>query len=176
MLSDWGQGPDDRSRALLIDRNRPRGGAVETTKSGRERRVPLSRRLRAALREIYIKLGRPGPQERILGHLLDHNFHSRRWHPLCRTVGLEGYTPKDLRDTFASWLVSLGAPLPFVQAALGHSNWAVTAEHYARWVPEVDGMEAPRLQPGEVWPDLLARVMEEDSPRHVRAESSLTRF
>ncbi len=61
--------------------------------------------------------------------------------------------------------MSLGAPLPFVQQALGHANWAVTAEHYARWVPEVEFIDVPRLRPGEVWPDLLARVMEETAPK-----------
>ena len=45
-----------------------------------------------------------------------------------------------------------------MQRALGHANWAVTAEHYARWVPEADVLDAPRLGPGDVWPDLLARL------------------
>ena len=77
---------------------------------------------------------------------------------MCVEAGLEDHSPKDLRDTFASWLVSLGVPLPFVQKTLGHANWAVTAQHYARWVSEAEFMGSPRLRPGEVWPDLLARL------------------
>jgi integrase len=167
----WGRDADDRSRALIIDRNCPRGGPEEATKSGRERRVPLSRRLRAALRELHLAMGRPGPEVRALGSLDHRNFRRREWDPICRDAGLVGHTPKDLRDTFASWLVSLGAPLPFVQKALGHANWAVTAEHYARWVPHAECIEPARLGKGDVWPDVLARL-EGEAGGHASATGS----
>jgi hypothetical protein len=68
-------------------------------------------------------------------------------------------TNDNLRDTFASWLVSLGAPVAWVSESLGHSNWAVTAHHYARWVEDAAGRQCtPGLDSGDVWPDLLARV------------------
>ncbi len=71
----------------------------------------------------------------------------------------------------ASWLVSLGALLPFVEKALGHANREVTAEHYARWVPGAEGVNPPGLGEGDVWPDVLARLdwKEDDrAPRHGR--------
>ena len=37
-----------------------------------------------------------------------------------------------------------------------HANWAVTAEHYARWVPNAECINPPRLGKGDVWPDVLA--------------------
>jgi hypothetical protein len=76
--------------------------------------------------------------------------------------------PKDLRDTFASWLLTLGVPAPWVSEALGHADRAVTARHYARWIPGGDD-EPLRREPGEVYPDLLARL----AP--VCAESAPTR-
>jgi hypothetical protein len=45
----WGADEDDRSRHLLITRSRSRNVELGSTKSGRARRVALSRRLRAAL-------------------------------------------------------------------------------------------------------------------------------
>ncbi|MBW2691436.1 MAG: tyrosine-type recombinase/integrase [Deltaproteobacteria bacterium] len=76
-----------------------------------------------------------------------------------RRAGLAGHTPKDLRDTFASWLVSIGAPVAWVSESLGHSNWAVTAQHYAQWMEDSAGRQfTPKLDSGDVWPDLLARV------------------
>ncbi len=76
-----------------------------------------------------------------------------------RRAGLAGHTPKDLRDTFASWLVSLGAPVAWVSESLGHSNWAVTARHYARWMDDAARQPlTPKLDSGDVWPDLLAQV------------------
>ena len=76
-----------------------------------------------------------------------------------RRAGLAGHTPKDLRDTYASWLVSLGAPVVWVSESLGHSNLAITARHYARWMDDAAGRQfTSELDSGDVWPDLLARV------------------
>ena len=76
-----------------------------------------------------------------------------------RRTGLAGHTPKDLRDTFASWLVSLGVPVAWVSHSLGHSNWAVTARHYAQWMEDAAGRQfTPELESGDVWPDLMARL------------------
>ena len=44
-----------------------------------------------------------------------------------------------------------------VSQQLGHATWAVTARHYAGWVPK-SYVEPMRLAPGEVAPDLLARL------------------
>ena len=60
-----------------------------------------------------------------------------------RRAGLAGHAPKDLRDTFASWLASLGVPVAWVSDVLGHSSWAVTARHYARWIDDTASRELP---------------------------------
>jgi hypothetical protein len=76
-----------------------------------------------------------------------------------RRAGLAGHTPKDLRDTYASWLVSLGAPVVWVSESLGHANLAITARHYTRWMDDAARQPVTReLDLGDVWPDLLARV------------------
>lgn len=41
--------------------------------------------------------------------------------------------------------------------APGHSNWAVTAQHYAKWTGGDAYIEPDRLESGEVPADLLAR-------------------
>ena len=71
----------------------------------------------------------------------------------------------NLRDAFASWLVSLGAPLPWVSKALGHSDWSITARHYAKWMEDAEsGPVVGQLDEGELWPDLLARVRPASDP------------
>jgi integrase len=142
---------------LLIDRSRPRGGAETHTKSGRDRKVPLSRRLRFALAERYLRSGRPLLNERVFLRFDVSNFRKREWNELLRGARVGSVRPKDLRDTFASWLLTLGVPAPWVSEALGHADWAVTARHYARWIPGGDD-EPLRRKPGEVYADLLARL------------------
>jgi integrase len=43
---------------------------------------------------------------------------------------------KDLRDTFASQLLTAGVQLGYVSAQLGHADVAVTARQYARWIED----------------------------------------
>lgn len=41
----------------------------------------------------------------------------------------------DLRHTYASLLLSAGAPITYVSAQLGHVNPSTTLRYYARWIP-----------------------------------------
>ena len=70
---------------------------------------------------------------------------------------------KDLRDTFACWLLTAGVQLGYVSQQLGHADVAVTAKHYARWAGGDSYRQPLALEPGEIPADLLARL--EDSPQ-----------
>lgn len=143
-----------------------RGVHLGTTKSGRERVVAMSRRLRSALLAFQLEQGRPtkGPIAP-----LDHaNYRNRHFRALCRKVGVtlavkaDGttrlHTPKDLRDTFASQLLTTGIQLGYVSRQLGHSDVSVTARHYARWA-EGDAYRKPlEVREDEVPADLLSRL------------------
>ena len=66
---------------------------------------------------------------------------------------------KDLRDSYASHLLSSGVVLAFVARQLGHGKTTVTERHYAKYLPDGDVYQEPeRLAPGEVPADLLARL------------------
>ena len=49
-------------------------------------------------------------------------------------------------------------PLGYVSRQLGHADVGVTVRHYARYVSD-EYREPPRLAPGEIPADLLARVV-----------------
>jgi integrase len=51
----------------------------------------------------------------------------------------------DLRHTYASHALMLGAPITYVAAQLGHSSPAITLGVYARWLPRTDRLWAKRL-------------------------------
>jgi len=46
------------------------------------------------------------------------------------------YSPKSLRHTYASIMISEGANLLYVARQLGHSSVSVTEKHYTRWIPQ----------------------------------------
>lgn len=65
---------------------------------------------------------------------------------------------KDLRDTFASTLITHGIVLKWISLQLGHASVATTERHYARYMA-VDGYQNPWIVPaGSVPSDLFAMI------------------
>jgi integrase len=92
----------------------------------------MSRRLRSDLAALHRAQFEPGLDERALPALDPRNFSQRAWRRVPKRAGLERRNPEDLRDTYASWLLSLGVQLGYVSQQLGHADVGVTARHYAR--------------------------------------------
>jgi integrase len=127
----------------------------------------MSRRLRGALLGYHLERGRPeeGPIA-----FLDHaNYRKRHFREVCARAGIGPATkadgssrlrsPKDLRDTFASQLLTAGVQLGYVSRQLGHSDVSVTARHYARWAGG-DAYRSPlEVREDEVPADLLSRLI-----------------
>ncbi len=177
----WGAGEDDTSRRLRIVESRARGlGPPGPPKSGRAREVALSRRLRAALEELDRERWRPADDRLVLEGLDPSNFHGREWRQIRERSGLGSVRFKDLRDTFASQLLTAGVQLGYISGQLGHKDVAITAQHYARWVAGSDYRDPLARRPGEVPADFLARLPaapdgsgrgEAQSPRRVERRS-----
>ncbi|HTF36645.1 MAG TPA: tyrosine-type recombinase/integrase [Myxococcota bacterium] len=163
----WGEDENDPTRALVIDCSRPRGGAEGLTKSGRERVVALSRRLRECLWGLYVVRGlrfNPAPEALVFPGLKPRDFYRTEWRRICARAGLGHRMLKDLRDTYASHLLSAGVQLGYVSKQLGHSNVAVTAQHYAKWAGGDLYRSSMQLEPGEVPADFLARLKRAEVP------------
>ena len=88
------------------------------------------------------------------------NFRNREWRRILARAGMGQRALKDLRDSFASHLLTAGVQLGYLSLALGHADVAVTARHYARWAGGDVYREPLALEWGEVPPDLLARLGE----------------
>lgn len=146
---EWG---DVGERTLTIRHNRPRGGERDTPKSGRERTVYLSRRLSMALK--VAQLSSTGPT--VLGRIHPSNFNRRIMRTVWQRAAIAGHSLKDLRDTFASLLLTWGVSPAYISKQLGHANWATTAEHYAVYVSDEFCQPIP-LQSSEGPADLLGK-------------------
>jgi len=165
VVETWGRDASDPNRALVIRGSLSRGKHLGTPKSGRERTVALSRRLRAGLREAWMRVGQPA-NGRVAADVGFSHYRQRHFKRVCEAAGLDAaeWSPKDLRDTYASWLLTVGVQLAYISKQLGHADVGVTARHYARWA-EGAAYRDPMLRlPGEVPADLLARLGEASAP------------
>lgn len=151
----WGTDADRNSRTLWIEENRPRGMAPETPKSGRRRSVGMSCRLRAALLEYRRERWNPSPEEHVLQGVDHYNWPKREWRRVTARAGIVARR-KDLRDTFASVLLSSGVPIVHISKQLGHATIAMTLKSYAKWCHGDDYVDPVRLSPSQLPADLLA--------------------
>jgi integrase len=171
----WGSiewGAEGSRRALLIRETRARRGFEGSTKSGRLRRVALSRRLREALADLYRARFEPGPDGYVLEGIDANNFRKREWRRMLKRAKLGPIRPKDLRDSYASHLLTAGVQLGYVSLQLGHSDVSTTARHYARWVGGDEYLEPLRLEPGDVPADLLSRLRTKSHQNHTNNDAS----
>jgi integrase len=80
----------------------------------------------------------------------------------CEAAGLLpiGKRPNihDLRHTHASWLIHAGAPLPFVQARLGHEKITTTVDTYGHLLPDA------HLQMAQIMADTMSNVLPASAP------------
>jgi integrase len=123
---EWGD--IDWHNKLVIFRRSSTRGIVGPTKSGRERKVPLTESLASALRAIrhlrsdLIFCNEDGSPMSLW------QLHERLWRG-CRKAGLRKIRWHDCRHSFASQLVMAGTPMRLVQAWMGHSTIQMTMRY-----------------------------------------------
>ncbi len=87
------------------------------------------------------------------GPLRNNQFHRLFWGPAIAALTDPGAdprldqapTPHDLRHTHASWLIAKGAPLPVIQARLGHETIQTTVDTYGHLANDADSHAADLL-------------------------------
>lgn len=94
------------------------------------------------------------------------DFYERVWYPLMARLRAEGVAPfrfHDLRHTHVAWLVAGGAPLPHIQARLGHESITTTIDTYGHLLPVGDELISEiidtALRGGEIRPAPLVRLV-----------------
>ena len=122
------------------------GRRIEPTKTGRARRVDMSKVLAKVLRRLHVERRREKLERgwknmppwvfcTEAGTPLDESRVRKHFAEALRHAKLDSFTLYDLRHTFASQLLARGVPITYVSAQLGHANPAITLQFYAHWIP-----------------------------------------
>jgi integrase len=114
-------------RQLCVERGEWRGH-ITTTKGGRLRYVPLTKRLAEALRAARHLRG-PLVLYRLDGNPLTENDLRDLVLRAAKRAGLRGTGPHMLRHTFCSHLAMKGAPARAIQELAGHRDLATTQRY-----------------------------------------------
>jgi integrase len=154
---NFGTEQDASSRFLFVQHNYVRRKHT-STKSGKPRRVDMSRELRRALLEIrdqrlldtYLKGQADITDELVFrgpdGGILDpDNLYHRYFLPVLAKAGIRKIRLHDLRHTFGSQLLQSGALLVYVKEQMGHSSIQVTVDEYGHLIPGANAPFVDRL-------------------------------
>jgi integrase len=129
-----------------VRRSYVRGNFV-SPRSGKERRVDLTRELRRVLPDLRgqkmlaaFKAGREGISGLVFpsdadGPLDGVNLYGRDFFPCLQAARLRRVTFHSLRHTYASLLIQHGASLAYVKEQMGHSSIQVTVDIYGHLIP-----------------------------------------
>ncbi len=151
--------------SLVVARSVQRGKIVGT-KTGRVRVIPLIEAVAqdlAAFADARLErldpvneAGVPTPGAVVfpnrIGAPLDwHNWGTRVWRPVVRSIGVD-YVPYECRHTFASLNLLAGTPILEVSAWLGHSTPTLTLSCYGHVLARA------QMSPGDSVEDVVARA------------------
>ena len=108
-------------------------GGIKTD-AGRARQIIFADKIMPLVKEAY-KEGKT-----LLCEASEKDFYSQ-WAEMCQRTGLQGVTPYCLRHTTATLLATEDVPPAIIQQIMGHTSYAITAEHYTH-IPLEDKLDA----------------------------------
>jgi len=132
-------------------------GVFSATKSDKRRRVEMARDLAEMLRAHLVnckkegfKMGlgdAPEPIFHKAGNPMEQNFIRRIFKRVLSRAGLREVRIHDVRHTYASILLSAGAPVIYVKDQLGHSSIQMTVDVYGHYMKATGEKWLDRLLP-----------------------------
>ncbi|MDM8536581.1 site-specific integrase [Desulfobacterales bacterium HSG17] len=165
MALKWGD-VDFNGRFIRIERALTKDG-VDTPKSGKSRRVDMSKQLTMTLKQlktdrklVTLKNGWKSLPEYVFinreGQMLDkNNWRNRVFNKALEKAKLRKVRIHDIRHTYASLLIQANESLAYIRDQLGHHSIKVTVDIYGHLAPEgnkaaVDALDDLPIQEGEL--------------------------
>jgi integrase len=113
---------------LVVFRRSSTRGLVGPTKSGKDRKVPLTGELERALKAVRHLRGKLVFCNEDGSPMKLDQLHERLW-TACRRAGLREIRWHDLRHSFGSQLAIANVPVRQIQGWMGHSTIAMTMRY-----------------------------------------------
>ena len=133
-----------------------RRGIFTKPKNGKSRRVDMTPKLKAVLKQHLLKEKKEcfslGVEPELVfnryGSVIEQNYIRRVFKRVLKKAGLRDIKLHGLRHSYASILLSEGANLFYVSKQLGHSGINITSDIYGHFIPsegnrEVDLLDSP---------------------------------
>ncbi|SPE29813.1 Putative Phage integrase (fragment) [Acidobacteriia bacterium SbA2] len=175
----FGDREDDEDRYIVVQRNCDRRWSHKmlTPKNKKPRRVDISREVRRVLLQLrddrLVKAFTEGksdisdvlvfPSE--AGTPIEmNNFSERVFKPLVSHAGLRQIRFHDLRHSYGSLLIQVGASLAYIRDQMGHSSIQVTVDVYGDLIPGANVAFVDKLD-AATSPQESARQPQEGMPR-----------
>lgn len=138
----WGpDGLDLDARRVRVAITRDRTGALVTTKSRRERTVPLGPELVARLRRYRMAAPRSAD-----GAPAFWRSHRRAWEQVREGAGIPDLHVHDLRHTAATFWLAAGLTVHAVADLLGHTDAALVLRLYGHALPAEVATAGERME------------------------------
>jgi integrase len=136
---------DWKGNRVLVRRSLSRG-ILKKPKMNKGRWVDLLPPAREALNAQIDLLDAPNgwvfPNPFTRGRWANESKLTKRWRTALSKAGVRYRRPYHTRHSYASMMLSSGENLLYVAKQLGHADWRMVQERYARWMPSGFGRAA----------------------------------
>jgi integrase len=122
--------------AARVARDIDDGGRVLWVPSGKTKNARRRLKIPEHLRPLVLAVAKDKKPDELIFYPTRHRQHRRQFYithvkRLCRLAGVPEVVPHSLRGLHATLALEGGATADAVAKALGHSSFAMTAQHYA---------------------------------------------
>lgn len=93
----------------------------------------------------------------------DKQFREWQWRRACRRARIRYREPRQLRHTYATWLLGAGEPVQWLSRQMGHESTQMTLDTYAAWIPSMHPDAGSRAE--ALWSGNRTGVRKEESNR-----------
>ncbi len=69
-------------------------------------------------------------------YLTDKQFRMWQWQPALKAAKVRYRPPRQLRHTYATWMINAGEPIKRVSMQMGHKSTKMTLDVYLKWLPD----------------------------------------